>query len=154
MTKEIGVSFSNAAKEVFQTMLDIETSAEAPLAPTDEKSADTLYVSIGITGDLTGKVYYSFPRTMALEIVKIMSGMEFKEVDDFVLSAMSEIVNIISGNALTDLAEQTVSCDLTPPEVLRREDLPTRGGSRPVPAAILKSAIGDAKVGIALSRTE
>ena len=48
-------------------------------------------------------------------MVKIMSGMEFEEVDAFVTSAISEIANIISGNVATALSDSDIKCDILPP---------------------------------------
>jgi len=47
-----------------------------------------------------------------------MSGMEFSEIDDFVTSAMGEIANIISGNVMSTLSVQKLSCDILPPHII------------------------------------
>ena len=54
-----------------------------------------------MTGDLTGSVC-AVPRQIALDMVKIMSGMEMDKLDGFVTSALAN-GNIISGNAVTNL---------------------------------------------------
>ena len=48
---------------------------------------------------------------------KNISGMEMSSVDEFVTSAISEIANIISGNVLTELAQNDMKCDILPPAV-------------------------------------
>lgn len=104
----------DATRNVFQLMLDLsevnERTAEG------FSSAGGLDISIGLIGDLQGKIIYCFPRDTSLNMVKVMSGMEVNEIDDFVTSAISEIANIISGNVLTALAENDVKCDILPPE--------------------------------------
>ncbi|MCL0071768.1 chemotaxis protein CheX [Peptococcaceae bacterium] len=75
-------------------------------------------VILGVTGDLQGSVLFAFPKEMALDMVKIMSGMKLDEIDNFVSSALGEIANIIGGNAVTNLASQNYSCDIVPLQVI------------------------------------
>lgn len=119
MNDGIFVPFSKATGEAFKMMLNLDCSAEKPEMRTGASSTGNgLNIAINVTGDLTGEVLYRFPKETALEMVKIMCGMEFEEIDEFVTSAMGEIANIISGNAMTGLSEQNIICDIQPPKVL------------------------------------
>lgn len=109
--------FYQATVDVFRVMLSMEPTrgplrAVQELVPVSEAN-----VGIGVTGDLRGSLLYSFPQTMALDMVRIMSGMEMNKLDTFVISALSEVANIISGNALTYLARNSLTCDISPPQV-------------------------------------
>lgn len=109
--------FYQAIIDVFKVMLNLglkrgEIKAVEELVPVSEAN-----VVIGVTGDLRGSLLYSFPRNMALEMVNIMAGMEMKTLDAFVSSALGEVANIISGNAVTYLSQQELSCDISPPQV-------------------------------------
>ena len=87
---------------------------------------------------------------MALEMVRIMAGMEMKELDAFVTSAMGEMANIISGNALTRLFEHNYRCDIVPPQVMIGTG---QSLSMATPSAIvlqLQTAIGNFEVSISL----
>ncbi|MFY9285895.1 MAG: chemotaxis protein CheX, partial [Tissierellaceae bacterium] len=69
-------SFYVAAQDVFKLMLDLdvkrgELSLVNGLAPSKDAN-----IMLGIVGDLEGAVSFSFPKEMALEMVKIMAGME------------------------------------------------------------------------------
>ena len=107
--------FSKAAVDVLKVMMDLD-STQQTISVTHEN--DDLNVHIGLTGDVVGDVVYSFPKSTALEMVKIMCGMEIGDVDEFVTSALGEIANIISGNAATDLTERNISCDILPPQLV------------------------------------
>lgn len=123
MNDRVLTGFSTAAQEVLKLMLDVDTVAAVPVTKEDSANGqDSITVKIGLTGDVSGSAYYNFPKDTALEMVKIMSGMEIEEVDEFVTSAMGELSNIISGNALTGLAQQEISCDILPPEILTGTD--------------------------------
>jgi chemotaxis protein CheX len=106
-------AFVDATHNVFQLMLNISEISDHPTE--DFKCDEVVDISIGITGDLHGKVIYRFPVSTSLNMVSIMSGMQFEEVDDFVTSAISEIANIISGNVMTALSDNDIKCDILPP---------------------------------------
>jgi len=116
----IFTKFLEATKNVFQLMLDLTEFSDSPVEIGSFGS--DLDICIGITGDLEGEVIYHFPSETSLNIVKILSGMEFDSIDEFVTSAISEIANIISGNVLTELSKEETNCDLLPPEVKKAEE--------------------------------
>lgn len=118
MKGEILARFSAATREVLKMMLDIDVEdASLEASGAVAESVEEIAISIGLTGDFSGETDFYFPRGTALEMVKIMSGMAFDEVDDFVISAMGEISNIISGNATTELSKQKIICDILPPKI-------------------------------------
>lgn len=111
-------SFYVAAQDVFKLMLDLdvkrgELSLVNGLAPSKDAN-----IMLGIVGDLEGAVSFSFPKEMALEMVKIMAGMEIDDIDVFVSSALGEVANIIGGNAITNLSNYDIKCDITPPQII------------------------------------
>ncbi|MEM5818563.1 MAG: chemotaxis protein CheX, partial [Desulfitobacterium hafniense] len=84
-TKDLLTSFSNAASQTFKLLLDLDVSTDSS-QPTEncEETKEKVNIVIEITGDLAGEVMYSFPKDTTLEMVKMMSGMEFNEIDEFV----------------------------------------------------------------------
>lgn len=118
MSNPLYAPFFNATRDVFKLMLDLSNISDKPLPDTDISAQDSkINIEIGIIGDLQGKVIYHFPKQTSLEMVKIMSGMEFSEIDDFVTSALGEIANIISGNVMSTLSVQKISCDILSPHI-------------------------------------
>ncbi len=114
--------FYQATLDVFRVMLNLEPKRGTLKAVDDLAPVSEANVAIGVTGALRGTLLYSFPRSMALEMVRIMSGMEMSKLDAFVTSALSEVANIISGNALTYLAQNSLPCDISPPQVFVGEN--------------------------------
>lgn len=112
--------FLQATCNVFELMLDLSDISDQPVE--NFQCEDELDISIEIVGDLAGEVVYRFPNETSLKIVNIMSGMEMDKVDDFVISAISEISNIISGNVLTMLAGEDLTCDIRPPRIKKADD--------------------------------
>lgn len=119
MNEKILKPFLQATNEVFQMMFDIEFDFSQPME-TKSIKYDEGHVSaeIALLGDVKGTISYNFKVDTILELVEIMSGMEITEVDEFVTSALGEIANIISGNALTALSEEEIIGDLEPPLII------------------------------------
>ena len=118
MSKDYLGPFADAARQTLKLLLDVDALESSN--QTESNGADNneqVGVVIGLTGDLSGEVQYRFPSETSLEIVKLMSGMEFTEIDEFVTSALGEIANIISGNAVIDLSNHNVICDILPPKI-------------------------------------
>ncbi len=149
MNNGIFSPFSKATCEAFKLLLDLDVSTSAP--ETLDAIADSenkVNIVIGITGDLSGEILYRFPKETTLEMVKIMCGMEIDEIDEFVTSAMGEIANIISGNAMTGLSEQKIVCDILPPRVVVGDSQPLAESSSPVLRTTVKTQVGDVELDI------
>ncbi len=110
-------SFYQATQEVFQLMLDLDVSRGDLRIIEDLVSNREANVLLGITGDLQGSILFSFDDDTVLKMVHIMSGIEMKEIDNFVSSALGEVANIISGSAATNLTSHNYICDITPPQI-------------------------------------
>lgn len=110
-------SFYEATKDVFKLMLDLDIKMGKIKVLEEMATSKDANVILGITGDVKGSVIFGFPEKMTLEMVQIMSGMKFEKVDGFVSSALGEVANIISGNAVTNLAKNEYICDIVPPQI-------------------------------------
>ncbi|WP_313182363.1 chemotaxis protein CheX [Lacrimispora sp.] len=142
-------TFLEATRNVLKLMLELNDVSDHPAdAFACEEELD---VSIGFIGDLKGEVIYRLPHETSLGIVTIMSGMEFDAVDEFVTSAVSEVANIISGNVLTMLAGEDLTCDILPP-VLRKPA--ERGEYTFQTACCVNTSIGDVCLDIRLNQAE
>ncbi|MGE4354013.1 MAG: chemotaxis protein CheX [Oscillospiraceae bacterium] len=117
MSEKIFTSLANATQEVLHLMLGVDAVAGGKSTESLTLDSDEIVVCIGLTGDASEEVSYYYPKETALEFVRIMSGMEVDKVDEFVMSAVSEISNIISGSAATELSTQEIVCDILPPQV-------------------------------------
>ena len=144
-------SFYTAIQEVFKLMLDLEVEKGNLKVIEDMVSSREANVLLGITGDLQGTVLFAFGGEMALEMVKIMSGMEMKEIDNFVSSALGEVANIIGGNAVTNLTSHNYTCDITPPQVFIGEYKSLSMANKRALQIPLKTKIGEFDINIFLS---
>lgn len=77
-----------------------------------------IWLQIGVIGDIEGDLVFGFPRQVALKMVSgMMGGYAVTEFDEMSQSAISELGNMISGNACTMLFNQGVKIDITPPRM-------------------------------------
>lgn len=144
-------SFYKAIQDIFQLMLDLDVKKGDLKIIEDMVSSREANVLLGVTGDLQGTVLFAFSSEMALEMVKIMSGMEMKEIDNFVSSALGEVANIIGGNAVTNLTSHNYTCDITPPQVFIGEYKSLSMASERALQIPLKTAIGEFDISIFLA---
>ncbi|MGI6037432.1 MAG: chemotaxis protein CheX [Limnochordia bacterium] len=142
--------FYKATKDVFRIMLDLDPTHGPLQVIEDMVPGREANVAIGVTGDLTGSILYCFPKDMVLEMVRIMSGMEMKELDSFVGSALGEVANIISGNAVTYLSEHDYRCDIVPPQVIIGQTSSLSMATNKALLLPLKTSIGDFEINISL----
>lgn len=139
--------FVDATRNVFNLMLNISEISDHPTE--DFKYDDGVDIAIGITGDLHGEVIYRFPVSTSLNMVHIMSGMQFEEMDAFVTSAISEIANIISGNVLTALSGNDMQCEILPPVQGKPDDDKEYAMKT---SCVISTAIGEIGLEIRLNR--
>ncbi|NLN03439.1 MAG: chemotaxis protein CheX [Clostridiaceae bacterium] len=100
-------------------MFDIEFDFSTPMkAKSLHYEEGQICAEIALLGDIKGIITFRFNADTALDLVEIMSGMKINEVDEFVKSALGEIANIISGNALTALSQEAIIGDLEPPMII------------------------------------
>ena len=77
---------------------------------------EPLFIMLGVTGEMTGQVCIVFDESVAKDIAsKMMMGMPVPEIDDMAKSALSELGNMIMGNAATLLSNSNLMIDITPP---------------------------------------
>lgn len=74
-----------------------------------------IHVFLGVTGDLYGNVLLSADHRNGLQLASMMVGEDLGDFNDFSISALQELLNITSGNAVTQLAEMGVKTAISPP---------------------------------------
>lgn len=88
------------------------------------------WIRIGMTGQLQGDVFFGIQEDLALRIISaMMGGFPVNEMDEIGKSAISELGNMISGNASTILSNRGVLVDITPPLFLLNRDMQEMTGT-------------------------
>ena len=107
--------FLLAAKKVLQDMCFVEVAIQKPMLKEASFGPDSWVIIIGVTGEMRGQVLIAMTEENACGIASKMCMMEVKTIDDFAASALSELGNMIMGNAATVFSSNGIGIDITPP---------------------------------------
>jgi chemotaxis protein CheX len=78
---------------------------------------------VGIVGSVCGNVSYSFSSKTAIGLVSLLMEMEIDIIDEIARSAIGELSNMVTGNALSILASRGETIEITTPIVVMGEDM-------------------------------
>jgi chemotaxis protein CheX len=98
--------FVDVCESVFRDFIGSELIAERPhFADKNDTHDWDVSAVIGLTGEARGAVVISMKKELSLKLTGVLTGKTHTEVDDEVVDAIGEIVNIIAGNAKRGLEE-------------------------------------------------
>lgn len=111
--------FLISAKQVLQQVCQVDVQF-GPISKDDfYVNGEPLFIMLGITGEITGQVCVVMGMNTAKDVAsRMMMGMPVNELDDMAKSALSELGNMMMGNAATLLSNSNVLIDITPPTLL------------------------------------
>ncbi|RCX19745.1 chemotaxis protein CheX [Fontibacillus phaseoli] len=125
MKAEMINPFLESACSVIEQVIQVSPSTGNLGVKEVMREQDHIWIQIDMTGHYSGMVMFGLEETVALRIVSaMMGGFVLTEMDEMGQSAISELGNMISGNASTILSNQGYVVDITPPRVLtsKQED--------------------------------
>lgn len=78
---------------------------------------------VGLAGDVEGRVLFDMSYETALNVASKMNAETMTKFDDMAKATISELANIITGQAVTKLHELGFKFDLTPPALFAGENM-------------------------------
>ncbi|MFO8059137.1 MAG: chemotaxis protein CheX [Bacillota bacterium] len=118
----LNVKFINPFISAACRVLEMETGLEVRRGQVClQKSGTTskqVTVALGVTGDVTGAVFYGFSEATCRAIVSKMLGEPVPIFDGLAESAIGEMGNVITGLATTELEREGFVCHIAPPTVV------------------------------------
>lgn len=76
-------------------------------------------ILVGLTDQLRGNIAYNMTEGTAMQIAsKMMMGMPVASLDDLAQSAISELTNMVTGNAATSFEKEGLRVDISPPSLV------------------------------------
>lgn len=112
--------FLMAATSIIRDICGIDMKIGKPYIKETSFANDSIIIMIGITGEMRGQVMIVMTHDVALNVAsKMMMGMPVAELDEMSISAISELGNMIMGNAATIFSTKGIGIDITPPTVCR-----------------------------------
>jgi chemotaxis protein CheX len=107
---------------------------------------------IGVTGDVKGQVLYSMTEETAKKLAStMMMGMPVTEFDELSKSAISELGNMITGNAASELGNSGLNCNITPPSLFMGENVMVSIKDTPILVIPLETDFGEFTIYVALA---
>ena len=112
--------FIAASSNVIKSMCTLDVKVNKPYVTPIVFDTESLVILIGITGNVRGQVFISFPKKTALIIAgAMMGGVILEDMDEMTESALSELGNMIMGNVATIFSTNKINIDITPPSTAR-----------------------------------
>lgn len=102
--------------KVIKDMCMMDLKIGKPAMKESEYSSDASIIKLGLVGALTGTVILNLDHSTALGIISKMMMMQVNTIDEIGQSAISELGNMIAGNAATVFASNDIIIDITPPD--------------------------------------
>ena len=101
---------------------------------------------VGLAGDVSGRVIFDMNLQTALKIASKMNGEELKVFDELAKATITELANMVTGQAVTKLHDLGFRFDLTPPALFTGENMEI--ADHEVEALIVPLETGQGKVEI------
>jgi chemotaxis protein CheX len=154
MKAEYANIFIRSAVEVFRKEVGVQLSRKELSRKSSPVPGFPIAIILGLTGVLKGQVVYSMGGDFAYNVAKAMLPNKLPaDVRKLVNSAVSEIANIITGQASIALAGENDMIQLTPPAVLMATNLQVDFLDIPTISLSLISEIGVLEINIALTES-
>lgn len=152
MKAEVINPFLESARVVIEQVIQVSPSTGNLGIKEIELIDNHIWIKVGMTGQLSGDIVFGIAEQVALRMVSaMMGGYPIAEMDEMGQSAISELGNMISGNASTILSNQGVSVDITPPQVMKSENLVHFLPRKALSIPLLMEGIGELDIQVMIS---
>ncbi len=110
--------FIMSAVAILNQVCQLNVKMGKPYIKQANYEEETVTINIGITGEIKGQTIMAFPKAVACFVASRMMMMPVTELDDISKSAISELGNMIMGNAATIFSTKQIGIDITPPVMI------------------------------------
>lgn len=145
--------FLRAAYTVLESILGSKPEREQVSLRKSSFTTQQVTIMAGVNGEVEGQALYGMSLETAQKIAGAMMCTEVQTMDDMALSAVSELGNMITGNASTLLSQKGFDVDITPPSVIRglNVEVSTRTAALVVP---ISTVAGRVEINVALAENQ
>ena len=144
--------FSDAIKDVFETMIEVSVNLGRPGLKKEKAPSFEVSSIIGISGEVSGSVVINLSKETALELASGLLGEEFTDLDEDCIDAIGEIANMVAGNAKARFPEKNTS--LSVPTVIVGKHKVNYPSAIPIITIPCETSKGKFNVDIALKKTK
>ncbi len=105
---------------------------------------------VGLAGDVEGRVIFDMTMDTALRIASAMNSEEFKEFDEMARATITELANMITGQAVTKLHDLGFKFDLTPPALFSGENMKISNNDIEALIVPMETPYGEVEINVAV----
>ncbi len=146
--------FVEAAFSVVEEVLSTKVERGKIYLKGETQAIMGLATIVGLAGGVEGRVILDMDIPTALRIASIMNGEELNEVDDLVKATLTELANVVTGVAVTELHEKGFRFDLTPPAVITGENMKVHDIGIEALVVPMTLPFGEIEVNVAIKERE
>ena len=108
--------FVQSSMSVLESVAQVKLTLGRPGISLLNFEDNTFLLQVGVVGEMKGQVIIAMSVETAKQIAStMMCGMPVEELDEMPRSALSELSNMIMGNAATAFSMQEILIDITTP---------------------------------------
>jgi len=105
---------------------------------------------VGLAGDVEGRVIFDMSFETALNISSRMNNEEMKVLDEMAKATITELANMITGQAVTKLHDLGFKFDLTPPALFTGEKMELSDHKVEALIVPMETGLGKVEVNVAI----
>jgi chemotaxis protein CheX len=145
--------FTQATFDVLSQFGTFDPKLGKPYVKSEPLTSIGVAVVVGIIGEIKGQVIYSIDVETAKQIASaMMMGMPVEEFDEMAKSAVSELSNMISGNASTAIAGKGMEIDIAPPTLITGENVKIASNVKQTVVIPITTTAGVIEINVALEK--
>lgn len=144
--------FLESAQSVIEQVVQVRPSTGAVAVKNIKFVEQYIWIHIGVNGQMNGDVIFGLKEDVALKMISaMMGGYVISELDEMGKSAISELSNMISGNASTIMSNQGMAVDITPPRIVEMAQAAGFESSRALAVPLIIEGIGELDIQVLVS---
>jgi chemotaxis protein CheX len=149
-----------SAIDIIKQTTEIQVARKRVILKRGKKSSEGVGIILNLKGDISGKVVYEFSRFMTMRLsnrmlkvgqIEVGGKEEFKALLE---SAILELGNMITGNALGYLQKKGFDCDISTPRFYMGKDVDLIPFYFKTYAIDFSSNYGDFTINLSLNHTK
>ncbi|BDU50048.1 chemotaxis protein CheX [Haliovirga abyssi] len=143
--------FVAATFEILKTVANVTPKKGKVILKNEPVPSYGVSVLVGVVGEVKGQIAYSLSEEAAMKIASaMMMGMPVEEFDEMAKSAISELANMITGNASTQISAQGLVVDISPPTLVTGSNVHISTGNMQTIVIPVETELGIFEINIAL----
>jgi len=144
--------FLESAQSVIEQVVQVRPSTGAVSVKNIKFVERYIWIHIGVNGQMNGDIIFGLQEDVALKMISaMMGGYAISELDEMGKSAISELSNMISGNASTILYNQGMAVDITPPRIVEMAQAAGFESSKALAVPLIIDGIGELDIQVLVS---